>query len=140
MTHPMHPDFPGLHIMPVHVTNAHEIRHPDSGGQSSQAKGYARSTWQTFSAPLLGQGVTPVQLLKSDERRGRAVFFSITQDIIVASTEAELILAAGSASLAGGGYVPKLTEIVVYDGDALYAVSAATGATNVTVHAESTVC
>lgn len=129
-------------MVPVHVTNLHEITGAITGavkGGDAQppVAGYPRGTWQVFSAPLAGQGVKPAQLLQSDERRGRAVIISIDQDLFIASTEAELLQGPSQAA-PQGGYWPKQVPLEIKDSDPLYALAVATGASKVTVHAEST--
>lgn len=119
----------------VHVLNGDEIARATEA--LPPVSGYVRSTWEIFSAPLFAAGAQPVQVLKSDDRRGRALIISLDQDIYVASTEAELLLTPGKA-VPEGGYWPKLLPMELKDSDPLYVLSAATGSTRVTVHAEST--
>lgn len=128
-----------LHTVPVHVTNADDFRaSQELGHQYVETQGYPLGTFTLWSAPLLGQGVKPQQVLTFDERRNRALILSLDQDIYLSTTEAELVLSTGSA-LPQGGYWPKLTPLEIKNFQPLYIVSAASGATRITVLSESSV-
>lgn len=116
---------PIIHYGPVQV----------DGMVRTQPVSAPESSWATVTVPQAGTGVRPLQLLSNDNRRMRAIVLAIDQDVILANSEAELLMSGNQAAPGGGGYLPKGIPLVIESAQDLWGIGA-TAAAKVMVHTE----